>query len=741
VGAVGRQIVSGLLLLGAVRALGAQELVTARFDVRSAAAVDSVRRLGIDVVETRPRPDGSVQIVAVVSARDRFVLAARGWLAEAVPRPPLLAAQEARRAALGPRAFTVFRDFDDPARGIAAWLRAFDASHANVTVDSIGASVEGRPILAAKIGAPGDDPGRPNVLFVATYHAREWAATDFALRLVQYLADSLPNSPGGAALLASRDVWVLPVVNPDGYEYTFTTERLWRKNRRANPDGTFGVDLNRNHTGFFALDDAGSSPTPSSEVYRGPSPASEPETRAVEAFHAAHPPAVSISYHTYAGAILYPWGHVTGALAGDDGVMRAVAGSDLASAILDSVPGSENDHYHPGPGWQLYPTNGDYTDWAYRQHGTLGFTVELTSGCCVGGASYGFEFPDDDTLLARVARDNIPFALALLAAAGNPARATGPADLAAAQPEFEAVWPEVRVLVPATAPSPAGAFALEVATDSGVIRGVTLTGDSLGRGLFFTRLTAPRSRVTDSRALRVAQAGLIADILARDGAERTDSPWNGFRRTSTAFEGTQAWAGVTDTLVSPEIPIAGRRGLRLYFWTQHGGSVFNHQLQGRVEVSTDGGASWTLVYRAIGAGNAWYPVAVPLDLTPGASGLRVRFIADNMSWLVDAIAIAAGETRLFDAVPAVGGQVEVSANPVRSGPVTLHWPPGPGTARIEIFSTLGTRVAGESLPQDLGRWVWTLETAGGAPVASGMYVVVVTRSDGARFRRRLFVTR
>jgi hypothetical protein len=134
-------------------------------------------------------------------------------------------------------------------------------------------------------------------------------------------------------------------------------------------------------------------------------------------------------------------------------------------------------------------------------------------------------------------------------------------------------------------------------------------------------------------------------------------------------------------------------------------------------------------------------VAVPLALQPGATGLRVRFVADNMQWLVDAIAVAAGETRLFDAAAAAGGRVEVSANPVRAGPVTLRWPAGSAGARIEIFSALGTRIAGESLPQDLGRWVWTLETTGGAPVTNGMYAVVVTRSDGARYRRRLFVAR
>jgi murein tripeptide amidase MpaA len=145
------------------------------------------------------------------------------------------------------------------------------------------------------VGPPGDDPARPNVVFLATYHAREWAATEMALRLLVFLADSLAARPGGAALLASRDVWVIPVVNPDGYQYTFTDQRLWRKNRRPTGGSSVGVDLNRNHAGFFAYDDEGSSPEPFSEVYRGPSAESEPETRAIAAFHRAHPPVIGIS--------------------------------------------------------------------------------------------------------------------------------------------------------------------------------------------------------------------------------------------------------------------------------------------------------------------------------------------------------------------------------------------------------------------------------------------------------------
>lgn len=730
--------------------LSAQELVTARFEAASAAAVDSVRRLGVDVVEARPRPDGRVEILAVVSSRDRALLASRGYFAREVPRAPALAVLESRRAALGAAAFTVFRDFDDPARGVKAYLRALAASRTNLTVDSIGASTEGRPILAVKIGAPDDSPTRPNVLFLSTYHAREWAATEVALRLIQWLADSLPLAPGGATLLASRDVWVIPVANPDGYQYAFTTTRLWRKNRRANGDRTFGVDLNRNHAAFFALDDLGSSADPSAETYRGPAAESEPEIRAIVAFHRAHPPAVAITYHSYVGAVLYPWGQASGALAGDDPIFRALAGTDLAPAVLDSLPGSTNSSYHPGPGWHLYPTNGDYADWAYRAFGTAAFTVELTSGCCVaGGGYYGFEFPDDDALLARVALDNRPFALALLRSAADLSQASGPPGAPAPGPGFESVWPEVRVIVPAGEGGGGGTggasgVALEAAADSGVVRSTTALPDTLGSGSHFARYEASGPAVSDLRALRVAQAGLVAEILARDGAERSDSPWHGFARSPTAFEGSQAWLGRNpgDTLVSPAIPVAKRSGLTLFFWTQHGGTLFDQTRRGLVEISTDGGATWMTVHEVLGAAPEWYPVAVPLPSASAATTLRVRFIAAGFPWLVDAVAVAAGETRLFDvAGRQQAGVVEVSANPVHGPPVTLRWPAGTGAARVQLFTLLGTPVRDERLSPDPGRWVWDLATTSGAAVMNGLYYVVVTRDDGTRYRRRLFVAR
>jgi hypothetical protein len=559
-----------------------------------------------------------------------------------------------------------------------------------------------------------------------------------ALRLVAFLADSLPARPGGAALLASRDVWVLPVANPDGYEYTFTTDRLWRKNRRDNGDGTFGVDLNRNHAGFFAFDDLGSSPFTSAETYRGPAAESEPETRAIALFHRAHPPVVAVSFHTYQAALLYPWSHAFAAFTGDQLVFGALAGTVLQPAVLDSVPGSDRTAYVSAPSWQLYPTNGDYDGWAYREFGTLAFTDELTSGCCIGGAYYGFVFPDDEALLERVFRDNLPFALELIAAAGDPAGAVGPLGAAAPRAALLSIWPTAVV----SAPASPGGLALDVASGAEAPRSYALPRDTLGAGRFLTRYTLGAAALAGTEAVRVPQLGLVAEVLSRDGAEWEGTPWLGFRRTGDAFEGKFAWTGLRDTLVSPEIAVAGRSGLQLFFWTRHEGSLSDTSSLGRVEVSTDGGSAWTEVWRAVGAGSAWYPVAVPLASAEGAASLRVRFVASGLLWWVDAVTVAAGESRLFDAAAAAqGNPLGISANPVRRAPQVLRWPPGQGATRVQVFAFSGTLVADETLPADPGLYRWDLTAQSGELVANGVYVAVVTRADGTRYRRRFYVLR
>src|SRR3989442_11911331 len=257
-----------LLLIAAGSAVAAQELRLAQVPVSGRAGLDSLARLGFEVADLRTVA-GQLTAVIVVSTQTERLLAARGYPVAAV---------EAAPAAPAADTFKVFRSFDKPGTGIRATLAAWATADTLIHVDSVGASIEGRPILAVKIGDPGDSPARPNGLFMGTHHAREWVSTEMAMRLIRWLADSLPP-----ALLATRDIWVIPVENPDGYQYTFTTTRLWRTKRPPHALRAFWVEPNPNYPPFYGVGNTGSSPDPGTEIYRGTAPASEPETPAITA--------------------------------------------------------------------------------------------------------------------------------------------------------------------------------------------------------------------------------------------------------------------------------------------------------------------------------------------------------------------------------------------------------------------------------------------------------------------------
>lgn len=678
--------------------------------------LDSLARLGFEVAGVR-EIDGALYAVIVVSPET-----------EGTARP-LTSAVPATPAA---DTFRVYQSFDKPVSGTRATLEAWAAADSTIHLDSIGATVEGRPILAVKIGPAADDPARPNVLFMGTHHAREWVSTAVAMKLIRWLADSA--SP---ALLGARDVWVIPAQNPDGYQYSFTTERLWRKNRRPNGDGSYGVDPNRNYPAFWGMDDLGSSPNPGTEIYRGTSPGSEPETQAIIAFHAAHPPVLSISYHTFSGLVLYPYGYRTGELPPDLPLYRALAGTDVAPAVHDGVPGSNLTYYHPGPGWHLYPTNGEYTDWAYRAHGTIAFTVELTSGCCVNGLFYGFDFPDDSVLVERVFRDNLPFAAALIAAAGDLRGAVGASGLTPAAPRFESLWPDVWLGLDAATPPPLS-MTLRSGTGATWLRGVQT--DSLRRG---TIRTVWRSDVhTDTvRALRADGTGISAELVSLAGAEPLDAGWTGWTRDTQRLAGGFAWSTArSDTLVSPVVDLRGRTAVWLHFWTRHRGSTFTPQQRGVVQFSGDSGVTWNDAAVIAGDGPSWYPMRVDLPQAGGRRGARVRFISEHdFVWCLDAVGFATDASTAF-LLLAGPGAAEVSENPVRSDQVVISWPAGTGTTRVAIYGFTGERLHQATVAPPTNEYAWDLTLGGSRRVVNGAYIVVV-EVDGHRYRRRLFVAR
>ncbi|HEV8265150.1 MAG TPA: M14 family zinc carboxypeptidase [Gemmatimonadales bacterium] len=713
-----------LLLLGAAPAAAQHRVV--QVPVAGRAGLDSLAALGFEVAHVRSE-GGALYAVVVVSPQTEALLARRGFLVQRLAGAP--------PAAPAADTFRVYQSFDKPGTGIRATLEAWAAADSLIHLDSVGASIEGRPILAVKVGPAGDDPARPNVLFMATHHAREWVSTAMAMKLIRWLADSL-----GPALRDTRDLWVIPVENPDGYQYTFTNDRFWRKNRRPNADGTFGVDPNRNYPAFWGADDLGSSAQPVAETYRGTGPASEPETQAVIAFHAAHPPVVSVSYHTFSGLVLYPYGFRAGELPPDLPVYRALAGTDLVPAVVDRVPGSTLTYYHPGPGWHLYSTNGEYTDWAYRAHGTIAFTPELTSGCCTsGGLYYGFDFPDDSALVERVFRDNLPFAVAAIAAANDLRRGQGASGLRPTPPRFESLWPDSWLGLDATAPRP---LSLTLRTGTGATALRSAQADSLRRGTVRTEWRTDL-RTDTVRALRGDGTVVVAELLFLGGAEARDAGWTGWTHDTVRLAGAFAWSATrSDTLLSPVVDLSGRTEIWLHFWTRHRGSTFSPEQRGVIQFSGDSGRTWSDAGVILGDGPNWYPVRVDLPAAAGRRGARVRFISErNFVWSLDAVGLASDATAAF-ALLAPPGVAEVSENPVRGDQVVISWPTptGTGNARVTVYGFTGERLHQATVAPPTNEYVWDLMLGGSRRVVNGAYIVVV-EVDGRRYRRRLFVAR
>jgi len=312
--------------------------------------------------------------------------------------------------------YEVYRDYDSQG-GIRDELYSFAAENEEIAdLHVLGTSNQGREIIAIRLtGNAQSRPvgSRPAVLYQGTTHAREWISTEVSRRLMHWFADpSGPNRKAAERLLRRRELWFVPVVNPDGYQYTFDEERLWRKNLRDNNgDGEItnvdGVDLNRNYPERWNYDDEGSSSDASSETYRGPEPGSEPETQADMGLFDQVPFEFAISYHSYGQLLLYPEGWQVQTPSRDDPIYIALSGTDADPAIKG---------FDPDVSAELYTTNGEFTDWAHGDENTLAWTPELSEGC----RGCGFVFPDDENRVRAEFVDNLPFALDVARSAGDP---------------------------------------------------------------------------------------------------------------------------------------------------------------------------------------------------------------------------------------------------------------------------------------------------------------------------------
>ena len=382
----------------------------------TAAQMEKLQAAGVDVTQVRPEGDSfDVDLVLDDAGRDK--LRSQGIRPELTRVKGKTVREYAESQAQN--GYTVWRAYDGPG-GYEEILRTTAAKYPQIAkLVTLGTTYQGRDILALKLtqGARGQADGRrPAVIYSATQHAREWIAPEIDRRLmIYYINGWLKNDKEIKKLLKSTELWFFPVMNPDGYQYTFTEgNRLWRKNLRDNDgDGQItladGVDPNRNYPEHFGYDEEGSSSNPSSQTYRGPSAASEPETRAMMRLLSLTKAEFQVNYHSNGRWLLYPEGWQIGSPTMDDPIYYALSGNLDKPAIEGFHPGLSSD--------VLYSTNGEENDYGHSAAGALTWTPELSPGC----PTCGFVFPDDEQLVQEEFQRNLPFARSVADSAADPA--------------------------------------------------------------------------------------------------------------------------------------------------------------------------------------------------------------------------------------------------------------------------------------------------------------------------------
>lgn len=285
-------------------------------------------------------------------------------------------------------------------------LFTLESSYPNLAkISIIGQSLEGRNIYALKISDNVNaEEGEAEILFIGCHHAREWISLEIPFLLGRYLLENYATDPQVQNLVNQSEIWIVPLVNPDGLYYSIHFYRYWRKNRRNNGDGTYGVDLNRNYGYEWGIDNVGSTPYTFSETYRGAAAFSEPETRAIRDLFAQRNFGALISYHSFSQLILYPWGY-TDLPSPDDLLFEQIA-TDM-STRMQAVNGNIYAYVQAGEG--LYLTNGDTADWSYGVYGIPSFTIELPPADRLLGQFFNAE-EDIQTIFA----DNLPAMLYLI---------------------------------------------------------------------------------------------------------------------------------------------------------------------------------------------------------------------------------------------------------------------------------------------------------------------------------------
>jgi len=258
---------------------------------------------------------------------------------------------------------------------------------------------ENRPVYWLKISDnPNVDETEPEMLYTAVHHAREPNSVSQLIMYMYYLLENYNTNPEIKYLVDNLEMYFVPVINPDGYIYNETTNPggggMWRKNRRDNLDGEFGVDLNRNYGYNWGFDNNGSDPNTSSDTYRGDTLFSEPETQNMRNFCNARQFKLTLNYHTYGNLLIYPWGY-----------QPNIYTPDSAQFVEYAKYLTWQNHYNYGTANQTveYVVNGSSDDWMYGEQSSKAKILAMTPEA--GDAANGFWPPQN--LIVSICKENI----------------------------------------------------------------------------------------------------------------------------------------------------------------------------------------------------------------------------------------------------------------------------------------------------------------------------------------------
>ncbi|XP_048214633.1 carboxypeptidase A6 [Perognathus longimembris pacificus] len=267
---------------------------------------------------------------------------------------------------------------------IQCWMHHLNKTHSGLLqMFSIGRSYEGRDLFILKLGRKSGAYKRA-VWMDCGIHAREWIGPAFCQWFVREALLTHRSDSAMRKMLNRLDFYVMPVFNVDGYHFSWTHDRFWRKTRSRNGFHCRGVDANRNWKVKWCGE--GASVHPCEDTYCGPSPESEPEVKAVAGFLRKHRPHVAayLSFHAYAQVLLYPYSHKYATIP-NVGCVESAA--HKAVKALQSAHGAR---YRHGPASStLYVSSGNSMDWAYKTGIPYAFAFELRDT-----GHFGFLLPE-----------------------------------------------------------------------------------------------------------------------------------------------------------------------------------------------------------------------------------------------------------------------------------------------------------------------------------------------------------